>query len=193
MIFRHEIYAESVQIIQRWEDTRHLTQEQAEILRACWQCSKFNNLLVSAFNACDCSVNFNVLLQEAKQTGFLSSLELWHTRRAKDVRVYRGCDLQETDDYGQLGLSWTLSKEVAEFFASRNGYDDPVIVTARFPRIFGWLDTAEHEVIISDAERQSYRILSVESYDDAQEYVRIDWKNRPRLRPSKTFDESLRT
>lgn len=68
----------------------------------------------------------------------------------KTVRVYRGA----VADLNEDGLSWTRSRDKAEWFARRMSPENPLLITGTVPRdkITAYMDRrGEDEVIVADA------------------------------------------
>ena len=186
--FREKNYKQSEGIMQKFmtawyaHDLASITSEDAGVLRECWTCSKAgNNLSRIVENVGWHTGNDpeNILQQIIDLPGFLTKKERWYTQRIrrKTLLVYRGCE--GADD---LGFSWTLSRDVAEFFAGRiqNGQ----IVTARVAAD-AWLDTAEHEVIALYPEKRD--ILYVEDPREPGWMDRDFWENRPTILPTQNI------
>ena len=186
--FREQNYAQSEDIMQKFmkawyaHDLGSITSEDAGVLRECWTCSKSgNNLRRIVENVGWHTGNDpeSILQQIIDLPGFLTKRERWYTQRIrlKTLLAYRGCE--GADD---LGFSWTLSRDVAAFFAGRiqNGQ----IVTARVAAD-AWLDTAEHEVIALSPNKQD--ILSVEAAREPGWMDRDFWENRPIILPTQNI------
>lgn len=161
------------------------TKDECDTLRDCWECSKYGNLMMNVIDNLGLDGDFARTIVESPH--FLTTHELWHTRRVRNrnVIMYRGCSREEVDavKFGEEmhGLSWTLSKDIAEFFALRQSRTGNVVLTAHAP-IYAWLDTGEHEVI-SPYVTVNNIIKIEEVVAGADDIVRIDWNSRPRLRP----------
>lgn len=178
--FREQLYIEAEEILLNQKSDP----KSGKVLRELWQCSKHGNLLVDLVD--DLLLDGRHEIERIiHMPGFLNKHEQWHSSRAskKQITVYRGCDRTELDG-DELGISWSLSKEIANFFASRRSCGDPVIVTAH-ACIDAWLDTEEHECILlfpHDFYRPQLRVVNVEKPTATST---IDWNDRPRLRPTK--------
>lgn len=82
----------------------------------------------------------------------------------KTVRVYRGA----VADLNEDGLSWTRSRDKAEWFARRTSPENPLLITGTVPRdkITAYMDRrGEDEVIVADASLVT--VISRESVPDA--------------------------
>lgn len=69
----------------------------------------------------------------------------FHKRRGKPVRIYRGAV-----NANMGGLSWTLNKQKAEWFATRWGNETPQVITAEIDpdMVIQWMfDRGEREVL----------------------------------------------
>lgn len=189
--FRQQLHNQSVSIISRMLNANDFFASPGElhILRRAWECSKFGNVLLAALDevaeengGAGCS-EAEFLSAIIDKTGFLTKRELWYSHRIKNLVVYRGCDQSEVDNEN-LGFSWTLSREVAEFFAGRGRYENPVVVTMNIQKTpfdcCVWLDTPEHEVIFFGLDTHQ---ITVETAGGSK---KIDWENRPRLLPIPT-------
>ena len=186
--FREKIYEQSERIMQKFvkawyaNDLGRVTPEEAAILRECWTCSKQGNLLSRIVE----NVSWNtgndqetILEQIIDLPGFLTKRELWYSRRVrrKTLTVYRGCGGVE-----DLGFSWTLAHDVAEFFAGCVPGGGKVI-TAR-ARPYAWLDTAEHEIIALFVDKED--VVSVENPTQARGGQGF-WDNRPTILPTQNL------
>lgn len=187
--YRQQLIEDCEPILNRFNYGVTPTMDDAHKLRDLWECSKKGNLLTMLLE--DMCFNPDETIQALVYLpGFLSQHELWHTRRAsgfwngnyktpRRVQSYRGCDIEEVQKVqsgDSFGLSWTLSLDVANFFAHRSGRKTPVVVKANLS-LLCWLDTAEHEVIAVYADKEDIVDVS------PAEIITIDWDNRPRLRP----------
>jgi len=67
------------------------------------------------------------------------------------VKIYRGCSSKEKES-NRLGISWTLSKKVAEFYVSyhRNGVKDGIIIEKEINKneIIAYFNEREEQEII---------------------------------------------
>ena len=122
------------------------------IMREAWECAKGGqgNIATGALAAaifCETASLEHIEIMCA-MPGFLTPRERWHTARLDGATLYRGCSEAEIDS-PELGLSWTLDREVADFFARI--HHGKVISTTFDKRAMGgaWLDTAESEVILT--------------------------------------------
>ncbi|MHB8254460.1 MAG: hypothetical protein ACYDEV_12355 [Acidiferrobacter sp.] len=189
MGFREKIYAQSEGIMPKFmkawyeNDLRSISHADGGVLRECWTCSKTGNLLSRIVE----NVGWNtgndpetIFEQIVNLPGFLTKRERWYTQRIrrKTLVAYRGCE--GADD---LGFSWTLSRDVAEFFSGR--MTGGKVVTARIQRPCAWLDTAEHEVIALYVDRRD--ILSIEDPRERGWMDREFWENRPVILPTQNI------
>lgn len=149
--FREQLFNDSVPILGAWLNRGALVSiQEAEILRRAWCSSKRGNILCDAIWEIGEPPLPEFIERICLIPGFLNSHEIWHTRRVRNklIKIYRGCPQAEIDK-GKLGYSWSLSHEVASFFAGR-GECGGVVVEAVIPcrqQLFAWLDTSEMEVI----------------------------------------------
>ena len=150
-------YHQSCEILDRRfnHDGGRISREEAGILREAWDGAKTGNNLLAALEDTIGYSGLDEVDEIVFTPGFLTPRELWHTKRLKHtvVTIYRGCDEDEaetTDD--SYGYSWTLNREVAEFFAWRrpkNGH----VLTAQVPgHLLAWLDSPESEVVAIGVE-----------------------------------------
>ncbi|WP_448145391.1 hypothetical protein [Pseudomonas silesiensis] len=109
--------------------------------------------------------DYNSLLARCLQGRDTTDMMSRHERRALNqlpgtLTIYRGCGPK-----GKHGLSWTLSKEVAHWFANRFSYDEPgLLITARVRknRVFALkLGRSEREIVVWKP-----RIVSVEKIQE---------------------------
>lgn len=175
MGFRQSIYNDSVKILEAlYYQQEKPSSVQVQTLRDAWEVSKRGNLLLNALAEVD------LYYAEEIPTiinlpGFLTTRERWHTQRAREVTVYRGCSVDELNNKA-YGLSWTTDKEVAVWFASR--CKNPIVVTAK-SRIDAWLDTSESECIVVWMNHDNLIEIEVAS----SETQKINWNKRKSITP----------
>ena len=169
--FREVLYNKCLPLIDRsfWHGVGAFTPDELSDLRELWECGKHNNLLMVAIT--DLMVDDHTALDIVSTPGFLNTHELWHTRRVRGRKViaHRGCQRGEFDEVTCrnecFGPSWSLSRDIAAWFADR-GRDPGVVVTAAV-EVDAWLDTVENEVVAF--------------FCDLSAIIRKDIGGRPRL------------
>ena len=151
--FREILFQQAREIVPRVLNGGPVTHEEGRTLRQAWECAKVGNVLIDAIHEVWAFPAPEEIQSVIHAPGFLTTREKWHTSRLRRraVVAYRGCEVSETiaDKFGDvnLGLSWTLDRRVAEFFAGRLRSDGSGrVVTAKI-RNGVWLDTKESEVI----------------------------------------------
>lgn len=90
-----------------------------------------------------------------------------------NITVYRGCG---GEDYVDNGFSWTLSKEVASWFATRMSHDsEPVVVKMVIDSraCIGFIDGPEREVLIHPEHIEAYELIDFDkgSKPDFASYI----------------------
>lgn len=154
------------------------TKEDGAILRECWQYSRSGNLLLEAMFKEEVSEEH--LPWIVTLDGFLTKRETWYTNRArtKPILAYRGCHKVEAAGK-EFGYSWTLDKEVAEFFARFAPDGNGVVITGRLTRIDAWLDTPESEIICYGGQPDDFTV----SAPILDEQPQMQWESRIHMRP----------
>lgn len=80
------------------------------------------------------------------------------------LRIYRGCSVEE-HAAGVYGLSWTDSRQIAEFFAWRFNADDTgrVVVSCEIERadVLAYFNTRREQEIICNVEADGFRPVEV--------------------------------
>lgn len=184
--FRQKIFNDVQPILDKMfspdSEPERLTTEEWQLIREAWECSRTGNILCEALDEVGLDMFYVRTIVSARE--FLTKREFWHTARArsKKIRIYRGCTRKELNackvDEQVFGASWTLSKDIAEFFA-RRANTDAVVVAAELTGIDAWLDTSEHEIVATQV-----RINNIVSIEPAPtSIVTIDWNARPTLTP----------
>lgn len=75
-----------------------------------------------------------------------------------DIEIFRGSQLDEPTD----GFCWSLSKDVAEWFANRFEPENPVVYTAHVSKkdVLAYIDAAQEQEIVVDYKKlKDIRIL----------------------------------
>lgn len=161
------VYVKSIEIIGKMADGFDPSFDDFKILRQAWENGRHGNDMRKAFSDADTYFMFTeheFINRIIRCDGFLSKTEIWHSQRMKSCVLYRGCDASEIDE---PGYSWTTSENVAEFFARRNNYVNPVVLTGYFDNKkakCGLLLNAEKEIICTDM-----RVISAASLIPAYE------------------------
>jgi len=183
---RQQLYAAAYDISCNMIDFNGVTTKRdAMIMRMAWECSRAGQPNIASSALGDALGGYDRAYWEnvadlIRLPGFLTDREKWHSARLGGVTVYRGCSDIEIDapqeDQG-LGYSWTLDRDVAEWFAHVHLGK---VITARLDRKDAvWLDTAESEVIWPMACVDV--ILAIEP--PAGEQKRMDWDTRRHITP----------
>jgi hypothetical protein len=163
---------------------RRFTIADHQIFRECWVCSKSGNLLrrviddvkaeIAAQGRRSRRIDTSRLIESiVRGRGFTTPKEAREMSKiqGKTIVAYRGCKGPQ-----DFGYCWTLAKDIAEFFACRqNGQ----VVTAHV-QAASWLNTAEHEVIVTTPDNVT--VVKVEA--PSKEWGGPGfWENRPTILP----------
>ena len=156
---RQSDYKEACRILDRRFNRggRRISKEDAGTLRNTWDDARMGNNLLLALENTIGYAGADEVDEIVFTPGFLTSRELWHTHRMKNamVTVHRGCEHDEimTMDNDFYGYSWTLDREVAEFFSWRKDEKNGHVLMAQVPGyLLAWLDTPESEIIAIGVE-----------------------------------------
>ena len=187
--FREIVQDRTIEIIARHLPRyRRFTIADHQIFRECWVCSKRGNLLrrviddvraeIAAQGRRSRQIETNTLIKSiVGGRGFLTPKEARETSKVqgKTIVAYRGC--RGPDDFGYC---WTLAKDIAAFFASRQ---DGQVVTAHV-RAAAWINTAEHEVIVLSPDNVT--VVEVEAPSEGWGGPGF-WDNRPTILPAQNI------
>ncbi len=148
--FRERLFDQSVAIIDRHYRGATITAEQGHTLRQAWECAKVGNIFLDAVSQVVGGEDIWTIVHLLHAPGFLSTRERWYAQRlrGKTLLAWRGASPREAADSsgGDLGMSWTTDRRIAEFFARRHPDGDGVVIQARV--VDGiWLETKESEVV----------------------------------------------
>ncbi|OFC40740.1 hypothetical protein BAE30_16380 [Acidithiobacillus caldus] len=138
--------------------SKGLTTIEGKIMREAWECSRTGQQNVACIAIADALriKNRRTLNQKIASLisapGFLSEDEKQQTSQLRaGTTLYRGCSAAEiiaARAGGCLGYSWTLDREVADFFA--DAHSGGAVLTAHYDDSIAagvWLDTKESEVV----------------------------------------------
>lgn len=81
-------------------------------------------------------IDYEEAFSEANPQDYLSEddYNVWKSLPSI-VTVYRGCDYEEVEELGcPQGISYTLDKKIAEFFAYRYNNEDGCVIEATVPK-----------------------------------------------------------
>lgn len=183
MGFRRHVFEQACRVVDKIHMEELLTAEDWTILREAWLCSKRGNILIDAlYQQC---WSREMVPWIVSHQNFLTQYEKWCTNRSRKrvLEIFRGCREEEllavTKGKDEFGCSWTLSSEVAAFFA-RCCHEDGVVVKAHVTGIDAWLDTPENEIIHTAVGAENL-VEAVRIEKDWNK--KMDWENRPRIRP----------
>jgi len=76
----------------------------------------------------------------------------------EDLTIFRGMTVQEFES-GDFGVSWTLKKDVAEFFAYTYGRNQ---ATSHLPKMVHELHVKKSDIIAYFGERKEYEVIYVQ-------------------------------
>ncbi len=90
-------------------------------------------------------------LMSKKEQKYLSTLP-------EDLTIYRGMTVQEFES-GDFGVSWTLRKDVAEFFAYKYDRNHS---TAHLPKLVHELQIKKSDIIAYFGERKEFEVIYIQ-------------------------------
>ena len=104
----------------------------------------------------------------------------YYNNLPEEVTIYRGCSIYEVEPNEEdespscLGISWTTSRKVAEFFAFRNDAEERVVVSTTIPKsdILTFINNRnEYECICLAIDEEKAEIVAGEPTELYDEYL----------------------
>lgn len=138
----------------------------AGFLELCWKYNLKGDMywyaLKETYSTCDNLYGFKDNIKQAFSSEEPSREKLMSKKEQKylstlpeNLTIYRGMTVQEFES-GDFGVSWTLSKDVAEFFAYTYGRNH---ATAHLPKMVHELQVKKSDIVAYFSERKEFEVI----------------------------------